>query len=225
VFYCISTKKGLGIELWGAYDDLRTIYEIVEKFWSQEGFQEKEGFENRDLVISSFVHEIRKTYEGSRLLRDSSHFMPDPVAHFGCKLSWVHIIFALNAIRYNMRHFESNKLDLGLLLQLEYWLEESMRSYDAVGASTVLPYVNGGIEQGNPYLYQFMRTINADYFQLKGGKTAFRKLGQLLRKAVYGTEEYRKYNAELIIDAQNLGCEITELEISDDQIDYDKLTW
>lgn len=225
MFYFIPTKKGLGVELWGSYEDLRTIYEVVSKFWNQPGFEEKKGFESRDKIISGFIHEIRKAYEGSRLQREHSHFILDPAPHFGTQISWVHAIFAMHAIRCNMRFFESTKLDLGLMLQLEYWLEESMRSFDAVGASSLVSYVSGGIEDGNPYLYQFMRSINADYFELRGGKTAFRKLKEMLKRAVYGTKEYHDYNAFLILEAQELKCEINELELSDDHIDYDKLAW
>ncbi|WP_449435120.1 DUF6904 family protein [Pedobacter steynii] len=215
----------MGTELWGTYDDMRTLYEVLGKFWNQYGFTEKAGFDSRDKIISSFIHEIRKAYEGSRLTRECSHFMPDQIPHFGCQLSWVHVIFSMNAIRFNMRFFESNKLDLGVMLQLEYWLEEAMRSFDPQGATRLIGYLSGGIEAANPYLYQFMRSINADFFELRGGKTAFRKLGQLFKRAVYGTEEYHNHNAFLMVEAHKLECEIGELELSDDHIDYDKLIW
>lgn len=225
MYYFISTKKGLGAELWGTYDDLRTVYEIISKFWNQDGFTEKKEFDTRDKIISGFIHEIRKAYEGSRLKREHSHFMLEPVDHFGCQLSWVHIIFTMNAIRFNMRFFESNKMDLGLMLQLEYWIEESLKNYDSLGATSLIAHLSGGIEAGNPYLYQFMRSINADYFELRGGKTAFRKLSSMLKRAVYGSQEYHNYNAFLILEAQRLDCEISDLELSDDHIDYDKLSW
>lgn len=112
-----------------------------------------------------------------------------------------------------------------MILQLEYWLEEAMCSFDTVGANALIPYISGAIEQGNPYLYQFMRSINADYFELRSGKTAFRKLGRMLRKAVYATDEYHRYNAFLILEAQRLNCEIADLELSDEHIDYDSLVW
>jgi len=225
MFYFIPTKRGLGVELWGSYDDLRTIYEVIWKFWAKDNFAEKEGFKNRDKLISGFVHEIRKAYEGSRLTRAHSHFMPDPVDHFGCQFSWVHVIFSINAIRFNMRFFESTKLDLGLMLQIEYWLEDAMQNFDPEGSKSIITYLSGGIEQSNPYLYQFMRSINADYFELRGGKKAFRNLAELLRRAVYGTEEYKTYNIYLKSEAEKLKCEIGDLELSDDHIDYDKLTW
>ncbi len=114
MYYFIATKKGIGAELWGTYDDLRTLYEVLGKFWNQDGFTEKAGFDSRDKVISSFIYEIRKTYEGRRLKREYSHFMPDLVPHFGCQLSWVHIIFSMNAIRLNCASLRATNLILEL---------------------------------------------------------------------------------------------------------------
>jgi len=124
-----------------------------------------------------------------------------------------------------MRYFENNKLDLGLMLQLEYWIEESLRSFDEQGALSLIGYLNSNLDASNLYLYQYMRSINADYFVLQGGKTAFRKLPAIFRRSASGTEEYRSYHSFLMSEAQKLRCEISELEIDDDHIDYDKLTW
>lgn len=184
----------------------------IAKFWNREGFLEKKGFDSRDKVISGFVHEIRKAYEGSRLTRSHCHFSFDSVPYFGCKISWVHLLFSINAIRYNMRFFENTKLDISLMLQLEYWAEESMRSFDAEGAYGLLHYIADGMEQGNPYIYQFMRSINAAHFELGGGKTSFRRLPKLLRRAVYATDEYQKYNAFLALEAQRLNCDVNDLD-------------
>jgi len=225
MFYLTPTKRGLGAELWGTYDDLRNVYDVIAKFWNQDDFLDKKGFENRDKLVSGFVHEIRKAYEGSRLKREHSHFTLDTFNYFGCQFSWVHILFSLSAIRFNMRFLESDKFDLGMMLQLEYWTERAMRDFDEAGARNLAYYIADGIYQGNPYTYQFMRSINADYFEFGGGKTAFRKLSKLMRRAVYATEEYNSYHAHLILEAQRLECEITDLELSDDNIDYEKIKW
>lgn len=225
MFYIIPTKRGLGVELWGTYDGLRTVYEVIGKFWGNEDFLEREGFKARDDVISGFVYEIRKAYSGSRLNRSHSHFTLDEVQHFGCEISWVHILFSLSAIRCNMSFFESDKLDLAMLLQLEYWIEKSMINYDEVGARQLQNFISDGIHRANPYLYLVMRSINADYFELRGGKTAFRKLPSLLKKGIYGTSEYNDYHAFLIIEAQRLNCQVSELELNDENVEYDKIKW
>ena len=225
MFYLIPTKRGLGAELWGTYDDLRNVYDVIGKFWNQDDFLHKKEFENRDKVSSGFVHEIRKAYESNRLKREHSHFTLDTCDYFGCQFSWVHILFSLSVIRFNMRFFENDKFDLAIMLQLEYWTERAMRDFDEIGARNLKHYIADGTYQGNPYAYQYMRSINAEYFELGGGKTAFRKLSKLLRRAVYATDEYNSYHAHLVLEAQRLACEITDLELSDENIDYEKIKW
>ena len=225
MFYIIPTKKGLGVELWGSYDDLRVVYSIIGKFWNQEDFLNKKGFENRDQLISGFSYELRKAYEGSRLRREHGHYSLEPIPHFGCQFSWIHILFSLSSLRYNMRYLQSDKYDLAIFLQLEHELETAMENFDDTGASQLKHFICDGIYMGNECLYQYMRSINADYFELRGGKTSFRKLPALLKRSVYGTPEYNDYRAFLVTEALRLKCEISELELSDEHIDYDKIKW
>ena len=36
MFYLIPTKNGIGVEIWGTYDDIRTIHSVVQNFWGNE---------------------------------------------------------------------------------------------------------------------------------------------------------------------------------------------
>lgn len=119
------------------------------------------------------------------LKRTGSHFSPGNNEYFGCQISWTHFIFSLAALRFNMKYYETNKFDISTILQLEYWLENSMKSYDKTGAIQLGKFIDGGIYAGNEFLYQFMRSINAEYFLLGGGKKAFRKLHELFHKPLY----------------------------------------
>lgn len=224
MIYIIPTKRGLGVQIWGTFDDLTTFYNVIGNFWNQEDFLNKKGFDNRDKLISGFSYEIRKAYEGSRLKRKNSHFSFEEIEHFGCQISWVHFLFSITALRYNMRFMESSKLDLSYFLQIEYWLEKSMLEYDEKGGNELKGFISDIIYAGNENIYQFMRTINLEYFLLSGGKKAFRMLPKLLQKSIYGTKEYKEYTEQLIKDAKKLKCETTELEISDENINYD-ISW
>lgn len=223
--YIITTKNGLGIELWGTEDDLQNLHEVIAKFWGDEDFFNTKGFANRDALIGSFSYEVRKAYEGSRLMMPTSHHSTKAIEHFGVQISWVHILFSLSALRYNMRFMESNKSDLITLLQLEENLERAMNTYDKVGASLLVPFIDGGIYAGNEYLYQYMRCINADYFEMGGGKKAFRLLPVLLNKAVLYSDEYNEYLDFLSGEAKRLKCDISELELDDDHVSYDTIAW
>lgn len=225
MIYTIPTKNGFGIELWGTHDDLSNLHSIMAKFWGNEDFLNKKGFSNRDSLISGFSYEIRKAYEQSRLIRANSHHSAKSIEHFGIQLSWVHILFSLTALRFNMRFMESDKDDLSMFVQLEHSLEQSMNDFDKVGAKLLIPFIDGGIYAGNEYLYQYMRAINVDYFELGGEKKSFRILPELLNKAVLNTPEYMDYLSFLTKEAKRLKCDISDLELDDEHIPYESIIW
>lgn len=225
MIYIIPTKKGLGVELWGTYEDLDNFYQVISKFWNDEQYLNKKGFEGRDKVISGFSYEIRKAKEGSRKKRENSHFAFEKTQYFGTKISWVHFLFSLSAIKYNMQFYETNKLDVSMILQIEFWLEKAMIEYDPIGAQKLYGFIENGIYAANDHIYPFMRSINLDYFLLEGGKRAFRKLPELLKRGIFYSEEYQDYQAFLKKESKRLNCEISDIEINDDLIDYENLKW
>jgi hypothetical protein len=116
-------------------------------------------------------------------------------------------------------------MDLSLMLHLEFWLENAMNNYDEIGSKRLVYFISDGIFAGNNYLYQFMRSINADYFRLNNEKVTFRKLPELLMRSVIYSEDYKSYIINLENEAERLGCEIENLEINDDDIDYENIKW
>lgn len=225
MIYTIPTKRGLGVELWGTYDDLKTLYAVIGRFWNQEEFLNNTGFDNRDKLISGFSYEIRKAYDGDRLKQHYSRFSLEQIPHFGVKLSWVHVLFSISALRYNMKYYQTDKLDVSVFLQLEYWIEKSMGDFDTEVAKKLMPFLNGGLYSGNPALYQYMRRINLEYAMLGGGKKAFKQLPALMMRGVLNTPEYTEYMNDLEADAKRLGGKVSDLEIIDDDFDYNGLKW
>lgn len=225
MIYIVPTKRGLGVELWGTYEDLANFYEVIGKFWNDEAKSTKKDFENRDNLISSFSYEIRKAKDGSRLKRTTSHFSFEQQEYFGTQLSWVHILFSLTAIKFNMSSCETTKFDISQILVIEYWLEKSMNDFDEVGAKNLVGFIEGGLFGGNKFIYQCMRSINVDFFLLGGGKKSFRQLPNLLKRGIYFTDEYKQYETFLQEEAKRLNCDVSELEINDANIDYENNKW
>lgn len=221
MIYIVPTKKGFGVEIWGTYDDLHNFYEVLGKFWNHEDGLQIKGDENRDKLISGFSYEIRKAKEGSRLKRKSNHFSYEEQEYFGTQISWVHFLFSLTAIKYNMRFRETNKFDIAMILQIEFWLEKAMNSYDETGAKSLIGFIDDGLYAANSSIYQFMRSINLQYFMLGGGKRAFRKLPDLLKRGIFFTNEYKEYEDFLKKEAERLNCNISEMDINDDDVNYD----
>ncbi len=215
----------MGVEFWGTHDDLNTFYEVIGRFWNDENKRNINGYENRGKLISGFSYEIRKAFEGSRLKRKTSHDSLEEIEYFGTKISWVHILFSLTALKFNMRYSDTSKFDISMILQIEFWLEKSMNSYDEVGARNLVGFIEDGLYGANEFIYHYMRSINLDYFLLGGGKRAFRKLPELLERGVFYSDEYISYKSFLEKDAERLGCAINDMDIDDDHIGYEKIKW
>lgn len=225
MIYIIPTKRGIGVELWGTYDDLGGLYEFIGKFWHGEDDVNYPGSENRDKLISGFSYEIRKAKDGSRLKRNTSHFSQDKQLYYGSQITWVDFLFSLTAVKHHMRFKETNKFDISQILLLEFWLEKAMKSYDEEGAKALTGFIGDALYAANRHIYQCMRSVNLDFLKLGGGKRSFRKLPELLKRGVYYTEEYKEYEDFLEIEGKKLGCESSELELSDDDFDYENLKW
>ena len=225
MIYIISTKRGMGVELWGTHEDLNNLYEVIGRFWNDENKLNIKGYENRDKLISGFSYEIRKAFEGSRLKRKSSHYSFEETEYFGTQISWVHYLFSLTALKFNMRYSETSKLDISMILQIEFWLERAMNNYDEIGARNLVGFIDDGLYGANEFIYHYMRNINLDYFLLGGGKRAFRKLPDLLQRGIFLSDEYKSYKIHLENDAKRLGCEVNDIDIDDDNVDYENLKW
>ncbi|NOQ72987.1 MAG: hypothetical protein GQ574_13340 [Crocinitomix sp.] len=124
-----------------------------------------------------------------------------------------------------MRFHETNKFDISIQLQLEFWLEKAMNQYDEVGARDLANFVNDALYGSNNLIYNYMRSINVDYISLGGGKRAFRTLPNLLKRGVYYTDEYKEYENFLKLESERLNCGGTNMEINDDHIDYENIKW
>ncbi|MBP1630572.1 MAG: hypothetical protein H6Q15_1465 [Bacteroidetes bacterium] len=208
MFYILPTKNGLGIELWGDYNDLTTIHDIIDNLWGDE--LNNDSYISRSKIISNFNYNVRKAYQGQRLTKvDNGNI------YFGTKFTWVYIIFFIHSIRENTKIIESSKLDLGFLLQFEYMLEQAMFLYDKVGANEVKKYITAGIYSENPHIYLFMLDINNEYISMKRGKVSFRKLPEILKKGVIVTQEYNDYYTFLQSEAKRYGVNINELDLDD----------
>jgi hypothetical protein len=225
MIYINPTNRGVGVELWGTHDDLNSLYDLIGKYWNDENKLNTKGFDNRDKLISSFSYEIRKAYEGARLTKKSGFYIDAECRYYGTQLSWVHILYSLTALKYNMGYTGSTKLDISMILQLDYWIEKSMRDFDEVGARSLVNFIDNGLYGANEYIYHYMRSTNADFIKLKGGKRAFRRLPELLKKGAFCSDEYHAYKSFLELEAKRLGCNINEMDINDEDVPYEKIKW
>ena len=225
MFYMIPTKGGLGVELWGTYDDLEQFYDLLTSNYLDEEKNHFPNNENRVSLLSSFSYEIRKAYEGSRLKNDKSPISHIPATYLGCTFSWPHILFSLTAYKFTLVYSPTSKLEASYIQILEYWLENAMQRYDPVGALKLKSFINGSLYGGNPCIYQYMRSINLEFLSQGGGKRNFRKLPTILKRGQSGTDAYADYMEELEKFAKKVKTTPDLLEVDDEDFDYEGLKW
>ncbi|MEO9806682.1 MAG: hypothetical protein ABJF04_25705 [Reichenbachiella sp.] len=226
MIYTIPTKRGLGIELWGTREDLSQLYYLISNYWNNDQYRSKPDYQNRDLLMSSFSYEIRKARDESRMTREGNHYYPyTDQQYLGTNLSWIHILFSLAALKYNMSFSNTSKLEIATILTLEHWLASSMKEFDEKTAEQLMPYIDGALHEANAYIYNYMRSLNFRYFQLGGGKKAFRQLPDILSTGVYSTDNYNTLKKELESSAKANNCQVSDLEVNDDHFDYDSIQW
>lgn len=217
----IPTKRGIGVQLWGTYDDLNALYDSITEYFLGEDRILYRGDENRLKLLSSFSYEIRKAYEGARLKRNGGHYAHGDQEYLGTQASWVHILFVLAGLRFASGFHKVSKLDAAWILQLEYWTEHAMRTYDEKGAKELVHFVDGTLYGGNEYIYHYMRSTNAMFIMQGGGKRAFRYLPRLLERGVPISDEYEDYKKSLETEAKKLNCSVDDMEIDDDHVNYE----
>lgn len=107
------------------------------------------------------------------------------------------------------------------MLQIEYWTEKSLESYDPKVGKLILTFVGEKLDGGNPYVYYYMRVINAEFFSLKGGKRGFKELPELLISGIKGTPSFNAVKKRLNQSAKKFGCSPLEIDLIEDDSIYE----
>ena len=196
MFYLIPTKRGFGADL---EEDDPNVYSI----------------------LSNFLYHIRHAHQGDDFCRDSSHLILEPIPYYGFQISWVQLLIFIALINYKKSKHPRNKLLDGVLLQIEYWTEEALSRYDKKTGKVMKSYVGNVLDGSNPYLYYYLRRINATFFELKGGKKAFHELPELMTWAMKGTPTYNSIKVEILEAAKKFKCQPSEVDINDDDSIYE----
>lgn len=79
------------------------------------------------------------------------------------------MLFSLSTIWFNMRLYQSTKIDLSILMYLKSCTEKSMTKFKLVEADKLKPYITGSIDADNQYLYHFIR-YRGSIFSMGGGQ-------------------------------------------------------
>lgn len=213
-----TTKHGTGIQIWGDYGDLKFLHETVSKLMlTKENTQNKYAIA-RGHLISFIYYELRQAYQGKRD-SISINYTEKESPYFGFKIDWITYIITLSCLRDNMKLVTIDEADIANIRLLEFWSKKALRKFDKKGAALLEKYIDVGVLT-DEYVYIIHRQLVWQYYQDKPTVSRFRNIAQLLYDFYVYSDKKQFLEAQIRKDASLLKCDLNELELMYEDIDF-----
>ena len=170
-------------------------------------------------MISFFCYELRHAYQGDRDLK-SVCYTEQESPYLGFKIDWITYIVTLSCLRDNMCMITINELDIAHIRLLEFWGKQAMRSFDEKGAALLEKYIDVGILT-NEYVYLIHQQLVRKYYQNKPTVSRFRNISKVLYDFYVYSKNKQILKAQIKADADRLKCDLNELELPYEDIDFE----
>lgn len=217
MLYAKPTPKGSGIEFWGDYYDLTSLYNTFRAL-SYSEFTNPETYARNEQLLSIIPFEIRHAFQGDLSVNDKIDNGNAKTTYYGFKTDWITLLYSISALRYNAGLQPTDELIQSNLFLLEYCTRIALHDYDAMGADVIETYINNKINVSTKYLYHIHQHAVMLFFSHKPGVKRFRNIPNILSQFHYGSfldnfikgiEDFAKENS----------CDIKDV-IIDDDYDY-----
>ena len=217
MLYAKPTPKGTGIEFWGDFYDLTSLYNTFSVL-SYSEFTNPETYARNEQLLSIIPYEIRHAFQGDFLVNDKIDNGNAITTYYGFKTDWITLLYSISALRYNAGLQPTNELIQSNLFLLEYCTRTALHDYDAKGANIIETFINDNINVRTKYLYHIHQRAVMLFFSYKPGVKRFRNIPNILSQFQYGSfldnfikgiEDFAKEN----------NCDIKDV-IIDDNYDY-----
>lgn len=206
------SKNGTGIEIWGDYGDLASLYHTIHKIASRLN-EYDDKFKGQSDIVMSFAYEVRKSYEGSRLRETFSFNSENKVNYYGFQYLWTDLLFAISVLRLNAGYVMMDELDQANLYILEYTLKSSLTAYDPKGAEVLKLFIGQRINVHDPLIFHMLQGINYVYLSQKPSKARFRNIPNLIIGYTSPfSETHKLWKEDLEKNAKKLNCAVLQIE-------------
>lgn len=208
------TPKGTGLEIWGDFNDLRCLYDVMTYLAKPSSSENTPEYERNDRLLTIVPYEVRHAFQGQRLKRNNVDNGYDGLktTYYGFRVDWITIIYTLSALRYNSGHEPTDSFVQGWLYLLENNIKEAMNMYDANGSKMLELIIERGVDVSTKYVYLMHQHTLSYYLSMKPTKSRFRSIPALL------TDRNKAKTIISSIDKYIKGydCSISEIESADD---------
>ncbi len=151
MLFAEPTKKGVGLTLYGDYNDLRSLHETIHVLCGDEGG----CYSGQHEHALSIAYDLRKAYEGKR---KSKSIGDNGDTYLGVNLIWTHALFYSSFFRQCAGFQPTNKEHQANLYRFEYCIENALLEYDLKIGSEVIKYSSVGFVS-QEFLFSFVDYI------------------------------------------------------------------
>jgi hypothetical protein len=211
-----ATKSGTGLAIYGDYEDLMGLYDVIHYLASALD-EDNVAQKGRHQLLMNFAYEIRKAYSGDRLTDQERFNTENPeIPYYGFQLVWTDILVFLAVMRHTAGYIETDKLQQAVMCLLEQVVEKALLEYDVEGAHSIKQLIGQRINVSNPYSFIIYQGLHIKFISERTGKRRFRSIPDFIGGHF---SEWRPEYKELIksfeISANEQECKITDLEFSE----------
>lgn len=205
------TKYGTGIEIFGDYRDLKSLYCTVH---SSSGAENSPG----NGLFMYFAYEIRKANDN---LRETDTFVFDDelVIYRGFKIFWPHFLTTIKLMREGAGLKISTPDIQADIYRLESIAESSLKSFDVGIGTQIWDWLSSHHIQPTEYIEVLIMRITFNCLQAKDGKERFKQLKKEIETLLYNHPDHIEFKKYLEAESKRLNCKIPELDID---LDFEK---
>jgi hypothetical protein len=202
MLFAEPTKQGIGLSLYGDYNDLRSLHETIHVLCSNEYSSQHEH-------TLSLAYDVRKAYEGQR---ESKCVDEGGVDYLGVKVIWTYALFYASFMRQCAGFQPTNKEHQSNLYRFEHCIENALLEYHPkIGSEIINVYSHIGFVS-QKFLFDFVDDVSYRYVYGGGtGKMRFKLLPQLLMQLREWSDEYKKFEEYMNTQAKLQNCSIHQL--------------
>ncbi len=199
------TKQGVGLILYGDYNDLRSLHETIHSLCGDAGGCHSVQHEH----ALSMAYDLRKAYEGKR---ESKSVGEGGDTYLGVKLVWTYALFYASFFRQCAGFQPTNKEHQANLYHFEFCIENALLKYEPkIGSEIINSYSSIGFVS-QKFLFSFVDDVSFQYIYQGGtGKMRFKRLPQVLRQFHEWSSEYKEHEEFMTLQAKQQNCSVHDL--------------
>ncbi len=201
------TPNGTGIEIFGDYWDLNSLYTTLHAITT-------EGTPS-NVVLLGFAYDVRKANANLRET-DATEFTEELIIYRGFKYFWFDFFVTVQFMRKCANGFPSVSSIQADTYRLESILESSLKGFDPILGSEIFDWLSVNLIPENEYIGLFIRDLTYRSLKALGGSERFKLIREEVETLSIRNQIYMAFKKDMESQAKLNNCEPGQLDI-----DYD----